>query len=99
MSSRDTKARKGHTIPADVATADQAEATSRWVRPTVAADYIGTTPGVLARWRHLNKGPSYVVPPGVRSVLYDLSELDRWLTAGRVETSDSAQGQTSGRAA
>jgi hypothetical protein len=31
------------------------------------------------------------VPPGVRTILYDLNEVDRWLAAGRVETIDSLQ--------
>lgn len=95
--SADTTARKGSPIP--IGTAKQATTPPRWARPAQTADYIGTTPDVLARWRYLNKGPSYIVPPGVRSVLYDLNDVDRWLTAGRVETSDSAQVRTSGRAA
>ena len=89
MSFGDTKARKGRTIPTAIVTAEHAATTSRWVRPPVAASYLGTTVDVLAKWRHLGKGPSYIVPPGIRSVLYDLNEVDRWLAAGRVETSDS----------
>jgi hypothetical protein len=83
--STDTIARKGRTTPTPAAKAERAEPAPRWARPNETADYLGTTPDVLAKWRHLGKGPTYVVPPGIRSVLYDLNQVDRWLTAGRVE--------------
>jgi hypothetical protein len=63
----------------------------RWVRGKVAAPYLGTTEGTLAKWRHEGRGPAYHVPPGIRTVLYDLSELDVFIEAGRVETTGSAQ--------
>lgn len=62
----------------------------RWIRPKLAADFLGTTEGTLAKWRHEGRGPVYYVPPGIRSVLYDLSELDRFVEAGRVETTGDA---------
>ncbi len=63
----------------------------RWVRSKIAAPYIGTTEGTLAKWRHEGRGPAYHVPPGIRAVLYDLSELDAFIQAGRVETHVGAQ--------
>jgi hypothetical protein len=86
---RNTRTPKG-PVPAARLNANDKPPAPRWVRGKVAAPYIGTTEEVLARWRHLNKGPSYFVPPGIRSVLYDLNELDRWVASGHVQTSAGA---------
>lgn len=91
MSLRDTTTRKGSANPIAIVTTERSGPAPRWARPTLTADYVGTTPEVLAKWRHLSKGPSYVVPPGIRSVLYDLNQVDRWLSAGHTETTDSAK--------
>ncbi len=85
--SYDTTARKGSHSPVRNDPAVQVNYAPRWARPTKAAAYLGTTPDVLSRWRYLRKGPAYIIPPGVRSVLYDLNDVDRWLAAGRVKTS------------
>jgi hypothetical protein len=59
VSPRDTTAHKQSPIP--VGTTEPAGPAPRWARPTSTADYIGTTPDVLAKWRYLDKGPSYTV--------------------------------------
>lgn len=57
-------------------------------RPQQAAPYIGTTPGTLAQWRYLGKGPKYLRLPGSRTILYRKTDLDAWLDSGEVVPSD-----------
>jgi hypothetical protein len=57
-------------------------------RPPEAAPYIGTTPGTLAQWRYLGKGPKYLRLPGSRTILYRKTDLDAWLDSGEVAPSN-----------
>lgn len=54
-----------------------------WLRESEAADVLGFAPGTLRQWRHHGRGP--VFHKVGRSVVYDLAELHRFVSAGRVE--------------
>jgi predicted DNA-binding transcriptional regulator AlpA len=56
----------------------------------VAAEFIGSSPRTLQRWRGTGEGPPYH-RLGRRKVIYFRSELLAWL-AGRRHTSTSAEG-------
>jgi hypothetical protein len=86
------RARKGSPpVPsAPLPVASRTIPTTKFVRPKEAAPFIGVTEGTLRQWRHKNRGPAYYIPPGVRTVLYDLSDLRAFVTAGRVETAGAA---------
>lgn len=43
------------------------------------AEYLGTTPSVLAQWRHRGIGPRFIKVG--RKVMYDMADLNEWLTA------------------
>jgi hypothetical protein len=62
----------------------------RFVRPKEAAPFIGVTEGTLRQWRHKSRGPAYYIPPGIRTVLYEVSELHAFVAAGRVDTAGGA---------
>lgn len=49
------------------------------LKPSEAADYIGTTVGTLGNWRSAGKGPAYIKQD--RFIRYSRAELDRWLSA------------------
>ena len=53
------------------------------LRETEAAEYIGFAVKTLQRRRWAGQPPSYI-KAGAR-VFYDVTDLDRFLTAGRVE--------------
>jgi hypothetical protein len=86
-----TPARNGSAHPFPSMAHQTSAQVPRWVRGKLAAQYIGTTEGTLAKWRYEGRGPSYHVPPGIRAVLYDLSELDAFIEAGRVQITAGAQ--------
>jgi len=52
-----------------------------------AAPYIGYTMSALRRWRADGRGPAYIRHG--RAVRYLVADLDQWLLAHRVETSDT----------
>jgi hypothetical protein len=56
-----------------------------WLREPEAAEVLGFAPGTLRQWRHHSRGP--VFHKVGRSVLYELSALHAFVSAGRVETS------------
>lgn len=56
-----------------------------WLREPEAAEVLGFARGTLRQWRHHGRGP--VFHKVGRSVIYELSELHRFVSAGRVETS------------
>jgi Helix-turn-helix domain len=53
-----------------------------------AAEYIGSTPNTMKRWRSLKKGPPYYRGLTNR-ILYKRSDLDRWMASRRVDTFSS----------
>ncbi|MGW0035734.1 helix-turn-helix transcriptional regulator [Gordonia sp. NPDC003376] len=53
-----------------------------------AARVLNTTPGTLATYRYLNKGPKYYKIG--RRVVYRRSDLDAWLEAHAVNPGASA---------
>jgi predicted DNA-binding transcriptional regulator AlpA len=71
---------KKFTLPADQHTMNEA----------VAAEFMGSSPRTLQRWRGTGEGPPYH-RLGKRKVVYFRSELLAWL-AGRRHTSTSAEG-------
>ena len=76
------------TLPAD----------EHFMSERVAAEFIGSSPRTLQRWRGTGEGPGYV-RLGKRRVAYTRAELLNWL-AGRRHTSTSAEGyRRSGKAA
>lgn len=56
---------------------------SSLLREKDAADYVGLAVKTLQRRRWAGQPPSYI-KSGAR-VLYDVADLDRFLTAGKVE--------------
>jgi predicted DNA-binding transcriptional regulator AlpA len=67
----------------------------RYVRTAAAADYIGSTQSTLEKWRVFGTGPRFCKCG--RSVVYDLEDLDAWLTARRrTSTSDTGPLAASG---
>jgi len=52
---------------------------------TEAARLIGVSPRTLEAWRRNRRGPEYFHPRPGRP-FYLLSDIDRWLAGGRVET-------------
>jgi hypothetical protein len=51
--------------------------------PAEAADFLKLPPGQLAQLRHRGQGPAYSHLG--RSVRYAMSDLRRWVKAGRVD--------------
>ena len=51
--------------------------------PRAAAEYLQTTTGTLAWWRHVGRGPGYVKREG--RIFYRQSVLDAFLEKGVVE--------------
>jgi predicted DNA-binding transcriptional regulator AlpA len=52
----------------------------RRLRAPEAADYLGLSPSTLAKMRLRGDGPRYA-KAGPRIVVYDVADLDIWLTA------------------
>jgi hypothetical protein len=61
-----------------------------FVRTKKAGPLIGFMEGTMIQWRHQGRGPAYFIPPGTRTVLYDVRELRRFVEAGRVQTAGAA---------
>jgi len=60
------------------------------VRPVEAAAFLGMSPSTLAKMRLRGDGPPYA-KLGKRIVLYDVCDLESWVTARkRMSTSDSS---------
>jgi hypothetical protein len=59
----------------------------RFVPDTVAAALIGTTPATMRRWRYEGRGPRYTKIGS--SVRYSVADLEAFVAARIVETSDS----------
>ena len=55
-----------------------------------AAEYTGSAPGTLNKLRCTGEGPTFI-RLGKRRVVYDVSDLDAWMT-GRRRTSTSDVG-------
>ncbi len=62
------------------------------LRPLAAAEYLGLSASTLAKMRLRGDGPIYS-KAGPRVVVYDLRDLESWLTA-RKRTSTSDTGGT-----
>jgi len=62
---------------------------SPWMRPAVAAKYVGLTVSSLKTMRARDRGPRYRNPTGGRMVIYHRDDLDAWLNRQTVDTSDS----------
>ncbi len=62
------------------------------LRPPAAAEYLGLSASTLAKMRLRGDGPIYS-KAGPRVVVYDLADLESWLTA-RKRTSTSDTGGT-----
>lgn len=52
------------------------------------AEFLNTTTGVLANWRHYGQGPVYIKLQ--RKILYDREDLERWLEGLKVKTVDDS---------
>lgn len=48
-----------------------------------AAEYTGLAVATLNKYRCSGAGPAFLRPGGARRVLYDVADLDAWLTACR----------------
>ena len=73
--------------------ADGASVPGRQVDPVQAADFLGTTPGQLARWRKHGGGPRFVwwVSNSVRYRLVDLIEWqENHLFENSIQSQESA---------
>lgn len=53
--------------------------TSELMKPDELAARLGTTPGVLAQWRFLGRGPKFI--KAGRAVRYRASDVEAWLDA------------------
>lgn len=53
-----------------------------------AAEFLNTTMGTLANWRHNGQGPAYIKLR--RKILYDREDLERWLERQKVKTADDS---------
>ncbi len=53
--------------------------------PGEVAEWLGVTVQALANWRYLRRGPEYVQLG--RMVRYTRASIDRFIAAGRVQTS------------
>jgi hypothetical protein len=64
-----------------------------------SAQYIGFSTAALRIWRRAGRGPAYL--KFNRNIRYRVVDLDAWLQAHRVETTDSrkVKGKVSGDAA
>ncbi len=60
----------------------------RYLTSAEAAELLRTSPGVLANLRLHGEGPPYIRAFS-RKILYDLEELERWISQYRVDTIDS----------
>ena len=69
-------------------THERHDTATQYLRGKEAGPLIGVKEGTLTQWRHKGRGPAYFIPPGTRTVLYDVTELRRFVERGRVETAD-----------
>ena len=62
----------------------------RFAKTRQTSDYIGVSDRTMEGWRQTGIGPPYIKAGG--TVLYDLVEIDRWLSSRRRRsTSDSGR--------
>ena len=60
----------------------------RYIRTEAAAAYIGSTPSTLTKWRVYGTGPLWIKVG--KNVLYDIMDLDQFMTSGkRLSTSQA----------
>lgn len=57
--------------------------TLTYLRPPMAAKFIGVAVSTLARWRVEGNGPKFCRPGGKRFVLYSKADLIDWLEANK----------------
>jgi hypothetical protein len=64
---------------------------ARMVSPEDAARLFSTSPGTLANWRCLKKGPRFYKVN--RKILYKVDDLEDFFTSAPVQTIDSLEGK------
>jgi len=65
-----------------------------WVREREAAEYLGVSASILAKWRCTGAGPTF--SRRQRVILYAVEDLDAWARDGRVRSTTEAD-QRDGR--
>ena len=63
------------------------------LRPPAAAEYLGLSVSTLAKMRLRGDGPIYS-KAGPRVVVYDLADLESWLTARKRSSTSDTGGQS-----
>ncbi len=63
------------------------------LRPPAAADFLGLSASTLAKMRLRGDGPIYS-KAGPRVVVYDLADLESWLTARKRSSTSDTWGQS-----
>ncbi len=63
------------------------------LRPPAAADFLGLSASTLAKMRLRGDGPIYS-KAGPRVVVYDLADLEAWLTARKRSSTTDTGGQS-----
>ena len=63
------------------------------LRPPAAADFLGLSASTLAKMRLRGDGPIYS-KAGPRVVVYDLADLESWLTARKRSSTSDTGGQS-----
>lgn len=61
--------------------------TSQWLSVKEAADFIGVKTSTIYAWISTRRIPYHKVP-GSQLVKFRISEIDDWLSTGKVETID-----------
>ena len=69
--------RKAPPIPVPAAPPTVAEG-QQFINEVQLAEYFGVAPCTLLRWRKAGTAPPHI-RPNERSVLYRISELERWI--------------------
>lgn len=62
----------------------------RYLRTGEAAQYCGLSPRTLEKFRLTGDGPPFIRPLGRRFVVYDLTDLDDWMSSGRRRSTSDA---------
>ncbi len=63
------------------------------LRPPAAAEYLGLSASTLAKMRLRGDGPIFY-KAGSRVVVYDLADLESWLTARKRSSTSDTGGQS-----
>ncbi len=63
------------------------------LRPPAAAEFLGLSASTLAKMRLRGDGPIYS-KAGPRIVVYDLADLESWLTARKRSSTSDTGGQS-----